>query len=557
MTNVLRIWLGGLLIARVHTILMLLAVFAIGPEALADTDGQPQTRAERTDYQETSHYEDVISFIGNLQTRGAPISVQYIGTSTKGRGIPLVIASRPLVASPAHAHRLDKPVVYVQANIHAGEVEGKEAAQMLLRDLSQEPAGGLLDKIVLLTTPIYNIDGNESWGPQNQNRRYQYGPEIVGIRANGQGLDLNRDYVKVESPEVWAALQHIFTTWDPDVFMDLHATDGTIHGYRLTYSPPLNPDTEAGVLRYTRDELLPNVRKILHKEYSMEIFDYGNTPWRGGELAWYTNEPEPRYGTNYVGLRNRISILSEAMSHLSFRDRVEATYRFVHTILQEVARDGKHVINLTRQADARVIGWGLSQETAPPMGVRFDFDIRGEEEVLLEEPASPDKLGIEDRSRKPGPPKTIVKVKMPICDRFKATRTSRFPAAYFIPAELPEVAELLLFHGIVVQRLLSDWQGTCESFMIEKIKTTEQPFQGHRLNQLEGRFETLQTKIPSGSYFVRTAQPLGILIFHLLEPESLDGVAAWNFLDRSLSTDKPYPIHKCFEQLNVACERLH
>ena len=194
----------------------------------------PQTRAERTDYKETSLYEDVIGFVETLETRGAPLSMEYIGTSPSGRKIPMVVAARPLPADRAEARRLNRPIVCIQANIHAGEVEGKEAVLMLLRDLSAAPKGvDLLEKLVLIVLPIYNIDGNEKLGPQSRNRRHQLGPEQVGMRYNGQGLDLNRDYVKLEAPETRAVAEHIFTTWDPDVFVDLHATNGTLHGYQL------------------------------------------------------------------------------------------------------------------------------------------------------------------------------------------------------------------------------------------------------------------------------------------------------------------------------------
>ncbi len=167
----------------------------------------PQTRAERTDYRETSHYDDVLEFLERLQANGAPISVQYIGSSAKGRRIPLVIAARPPVAGPADARRTGKLVVYVQANIHAGEVEGKEAVLILLREIARNAKGVPLEKIVLLATPIYNIDGNEDWGPWQKHRRNQSDPGLIGTRANGQGLDLNRDGVKAESPEMRAALR--------------------------------------------------------------------------------------------------------------------------------------------------------------------------------------------------------------------------------------------------------------------------------------------------------------------------------------------------------------
>jgi hypothetical protein len=144
---------------------------------------------------------------------------------------------------------------------------------------------------------------------------------------------------------------------------------------------------------------------------------------------------------------------------------------------------------------------------------------------------------------------------MPVYDRFEATKTARFPAAYFIPSTFHQAAELLRRHGIVVERLLADWQGPAEAFVIDGIVSAERPFQGHVLKELEGHFESIQKEIPKGSYLVRTAQPLGILIFHLLEPESIDGVAAWGFLDPALRARGHYPIYKCFDQVCVATER--
>ena len=516
-------------------------------------DRWPETRAQRTDYRETSHYKDVLQFLEDLQAKGAPVSIHSIGTSTEGRRIPLVIAARPPVATPADARRSGKPVVYLQANIHAGEVEGKEAVLMLLRDLAREPKGGVLEKILLLATPIYNIDGNETWGPWQKHRRNQSEPEVVGIRANGQGLDLNRDGMKVESPEMRAALRHIYTTWDPDVLIDLHATNGTRHGYQLTYSPPLHPDTESGVLHFNRDELLPAVRRRMRGEHGLETFVYGTLPRHGESRGWYQSAPDPRRITNYIGLRNRIGVLSEATSYLPFRQRVRATRLFVTTVLEEIGRRGPYVLHLTRKADARVTAWGLQPETAPPLTLRYEIASRAEEEILLEK-KPPGRSS--DATARIEPPSDFVSERMPVYDRFKATKTGRFPAAYLIPASCDKTVQLLRRHGIVVERLTAHWQAAAEAFVIEKIASAGRPYQGHVLKELRGRFESIETEMPKGSYLVRTAQPLGILIFHLLEPESIDGVAAWGFLDGELHPGKAYPIRKCYRQVHVASERV-
>src|SRR6185503_18754394 len=165
--------------------------------------------------------------------------------------------------------------------------------------------------LVIVAVPLYNADGNDAMGPQERNRTEQNGPALIGQRPNGQGLDLNRDYIKAEAPETRASID-FFRTWDPDVFVDLHTTDGSYHGYALTWSPPLNP---ASVFTgaYTRDTVLPALAENLRRARRIETFPYGNflredSVGRG----WITYEHKPRYGTNYYGMRGRISILSEA-----------------------------------------------------------------------------------------------------------------------------------------------------------------------------------------------------------------------------------------------------
>ncbi len=533
---------------------------AIAQGQQAAEDSWPRTRAERTDYRETSSYRDVLDFLGALRSKGAPLSVRFIGTSTSGHRIPMVVAGRPLPGDPATARRSGKPIVCIQANIHAGEVEGKEAALMLLRDLVQPGKDSrLLDELVLIVLPIYNIDGNEELGPRSRNRPHQLGPESVGVRHNGQKLDLNRDYMKLDAPETRAAVAHVFRTWDPDVFIDLHATNGTLHGYQLTYSPPLHPDTPEEILAYTRDELLLDVRGTIHTRYGLRIFDYGNTPrwdFRDKPFAWYTNRPEPRYSTNYMGLRGRISVLSEAMSHLPFEDRVEATYRFVQLILEKIAADAPRVIDLTRRADRQVTQRGLRPDRAPELGVRFGFASRGREKVLLDKSETPALRAKQPKDRPPGPPKDVIEVEMDVWDRFVATRTRRLPVAYLLGRDMPRIVSLLKMHGIVVEKTGGPWQGQVESFRMDAVEVNEKPYQGHRLQTIEGTFVKEQATMPAGSYLVRTAQPLGLLVFQLLEPESLDGVVAWNLLGEKLEVGAMVPIRKCHTQINTPTKRL-
>jgi hypothetical protein len=501
------------------------------------TPDWPQTRAERTNYGETSHYEDVVSFIHALQTKGAPVSLTWMGESIEGRKMPLVIASRPFMSTPEQARRSGKPIIYIQANIHAGEVEGKEAALALLRDWSKQ-SPSILDKAVVLMTPIYNIDGNEKFGPVERNRPEQDGPAMVGVRHNGQNFDLNRDCIKAESPEMQGVLEFVYKGWDADVVMDLHTTDGTRHGFELTYSPPLNPNTDSAVMKYTRDELLPQVRSQLRKQNGIELFDYGNAEGRGDQRSWRSFEPLGRYVTNYAGLRNRIGILSEATTFIPFKARVKATEQFVQACVDHVLRNSKRVVEMTRAADMRVINWGNDPAKAPALGVRFEFDQRGTEDIPLE------KLAEGQPQPRGGRPKELMKVKLPVFDRFKVSKTATFPAAYLIPSSETAIVALLRRHGIVVEKMDKvGWAGMADLFIISSVNQATQAYQGHKLIRVEGTYKRAQVTFGPG-YLVRTAQPLGALAFYLLEPENLDGACAWEFLKQVPVVNYPFAIVK-------------
>jgi hypothetical protein len=507
--------------------------------ALTTSQDWPTTRAERTRFAETSTYDDVIRFIEDLAAQGAPITIEYIGTTTEGRRIPLVIASRPRIASPAAAKKSGKPIVYIQGNIHAGEVEGKEAALALLRRYSREPKG-VLDKVILLVNPIYNADGNEKFGPGSRNRPGQNGPDTVGQRANGQGLDLNRDAIKAESPEMRAALNAVYNRWDPQVMLDLHTTNGTRHAYPLTFSPPLNPNTHPAVLALARDQLLPAVRSQLAKR-KIATFDYGNAERRNDELGWYTYGHEGRYVTNYAGLRNRIGILSEAFVHLPFAERVRVTEAFVDAVVRWVADHPRLVMEATSKADEEISEWHALGRDTPTLGVRFEFASRGQEPVLLEKAPKP------GDPRPNGPVRSAMPIRMPVYDRFSASAQAQAPTAYLIDPLAKNVVALLLEHGIRVDRLVEDWEGYAWRFNVTKLSRAAQAFQGHNLITLDGQFESGVLKVAPGEYVVRLNQPLGALAFHILEPQSTDGAAAWGFFGSLLREGQPYPVYKCVE----------
>ncbi len=487
----------------------------------------PLSKAEVTNYESTSSYQDVVDFMTTIQKMGAPMTMQWIGESTEGRKIPLAIISNPPVSSAAEARKQGKLVVYIQGNIHAGEVEGKEAALHLLRKIAQDhkfKGSDWLKHIVILMNPIYNADGNEKWGPVERNRPEQDGPKLVGVRPNGQNFDLNRDCIKAESPEMRAAMDHIFRPWDPDAVLDLHTTDGTRHGFDLTYAPPLHPNTDPAILSYSRDKLMPDVRRESVQKYGKDLFDYGNGS-RGETPKWSSFEPYGRYVTNYAGLAGRIGVLSEATTFIPFKDRIVATERFVTGVLDHFTRNRDSILKMR-----------ANFKMPAELGVKFAMAQGREEAVPIE------KLADGERPPSTGRPKVVEMIKMQVWDRFVATKFARVPRAYLIPRSEVKLMRLLVRHGIDFTAVKAAESAKADTFAITKITRGNNAFQGHRLITIEGTFRSEQLTLAPGDYLVPTNQRLGRLVFTMLEPEAEDNAAAWGFLGEELSGD--YPIKK-------------
>lgn len=490
------------------------------------------TRPERTGERETSSYRDVQGFIDSLARAGASLRLGTLGTSPEGRPIPYVIAARPVVDGPGDAHRSGKPIVYVQGNIHSGEVEGKEAAQMLLRDLTLGPLTRLLDSVIVLVVPIYNTDGNERLGPQEETRPGQNGPAVVATSVNGQGLNLNRDYVKLEAPETRGAYA-LLNRWEPDVFVDLHTTNGSYHGYALTWSPGLNPNSSPAN-DYARDRFLPALRERMKQRHRLETFPYGNFRNQDPDSlsqGWETYDPRPRFGTNAMGMRGLVPILSEGYSNNPFGERIRATYLFLREILS-LAADERAALTRAVAASAR---WrpdsiAIRSVLAPPTVQTVTAE--------LTESDGDGSHGF-SRRRRTG---VFRAIRMPVFDRFVASHNVPRRAGYLIPPQHSHLAELLAAQGVLVSRLREDWSGPVEAFRVESVTVAPPVFEGHRTVTVSGRWAARRADVATGWYYVSTDQRFGAFAAYLLEPASEDGYATWNYLDRDLGVGRDAPV---------------
>lgn len=561
---------------RVAAVLSTLAVTALVSHArqmpsVADL----KTTAEASGFKSTSTYDDVVKFMKAVDDASPVIFYTTYGTTHEGRAMPMAVVGTGIKDPSAAAVRGTRKLrVHIQANIHAGEVEGKESAQILLREFALGQHKDWLQSMVFLITPIFNADGNEKFALNNRQR--QNGPiNGMGTRPNAQGLNINRDFMKLDTPEAKAFVK-LWVDFDPHVGFDLHTSDGSFHGYHLTYSPPLNPDTHPTITKIMTGEWFPFVTKQIKSKHGWETFYYGNaaTPGgrgfgggapgggrgRGREAAsgaaaaaappqrsacasveppagvtreWRTFEHGPRFHNNYVGLRNRFALLSEAYAYATFEDRIKATSYFVEEALnfahQHAARLKKAVADADRD---KIAGSTLATSARMKSGGAIDV-LMGEVEVEKNPVSGADMCRRKDVVK----PERMIDMLW-----FEPVTTEVVPTVYYVPLTETKSIELLKAHGIQMKEMML--AGNIEGFGIT-ANTAAQTFEGHTLRRLEGKWGTRLDLKPHVKYWeIPMNQPLGRLAFYLLEPMSDDGVVTWNYLDDRLKNADAgvYPI---------------
>ena len=508
-------------------------IMGCGPGTPAADQSTLTTRAERTRYEQTTGYGEVVQFMKRAAALSDQVHFTTFGDTVEGRPLPLVVVGDAGDARPESVIALDRTRVWLQATIHGGEVCGKEALLMLLRDLVAGAHDDWLSSLTLLIAPIYNADGNERMA--RDNRPFQLGPVGgMGERTNAQGLDLNRDHLKLESPEA-GALSRAYQRYDPHVVVDLHTTNGTRHAYHLTYAPPLHPNTHPAIDALLRDEWLPAVRKAVKTSDGWDFYYYGNVPRAAGaDPSWRTFDHRPRFNTNYVGLRNRFAILSEAYAYASFQDRVAATRRFVEEVLRFAHDRADAIATLVEQIDGEsVVGARLATRATPRRSAEPVEILLGDTEELLN-PYTREPM----RRRLDVARPTL----MYEYGTFAASHEEVAPQAYYVPADLTPVVDLLAAHGVDAIRLDGETAITAEQFVITRSSLADRAFERHRERTVEGGWEPVDRTVPAGTLVVPVDQPLGRLAFTLLEPHSDDGAVTWNLLGSQVEAGSIYPI---------------
>jgi hypothetical protein len=521
----------------------------------------PLTTAEASGYTATSTYAEVVAFVRELQRRSSRIRVETLATSAEGRPIPLLVIGSPVPASPLELRHDRRAAVYFQANIHAGEVEGKEAALMVARDLLDGEASKYLERLVVLIAPIFNPDGNDRISPTN--RPTQNGPAAgVGVRFNGQKLDLNRDGIKLESPEVRGLVQSVLSRWDPVFFLDSHTHNGSYHQEPVTWVWGLNPNGDAAIFSYMAETVWPAIEKKMRTDFGTLTIPHGDfldpkEPAKG----WVPLGPEPRYLSNYVGLRNRLAVLDEQYPYVDFATRVSGARHLMLAFLDFLYGHRDEVVELVAQADLRTVRRGGNPGdgdvfviATQPERIKRPLTIQGYEMEVT------DTGGRYPQVR----PTEVLRTyrDVPYLARYAPTRTVRLPRGYLISPADPAVIARIRDHGIVVERLVAPATLQVEAFSVSKLAGSPFSDQGHFTSTVEGTYVAKEVTFPAGSYYVGMAQPLANVAAQLLEPESPDGLVTWNFLDRYLAFQwipQPMesPVYKLHQAARLVTDTVH
>ncbi|MFT3765967.1 MAG: M14 family metallopeptidase [Minicystis sp.] len=477
------------------------------------------TIAEKTGYRATSTHAEVMGFIDELKQLKSPLlHVTSFGQTPGGRELPLLVLSSAGVKDPAAARALGRPVVLLQNCIHAGEVEGKESALMLVRDLLRGQDQGLLEKLTVVVVPIFNADGNDAMDTQNRaldiaRLTGQDGPPKVGTRVNGSGINLNRDYIKHDALEMRLLQTQVCQTWEPDLTVDSHATNGSVHRFAMTYDIPHTVESgRREPIDFMRHDFLPEVTAAVRKDFGLESGWYGNFVEDERQLdkrgeadpnaavgeGWMTYPHHPRFGSNYRGLGNRLDLLLECYSYLSFEERVRTTYAWLVSTLRSAAQRADSIRDLvlaSREPPKRVaVGYGLEAMAAPV-------------DILTRSP----------RTRE-GAPHTV---RIPFLARFVGTTVVDRPRAYTLPARL---APFLRGHGLRLEEAPA-------AALVEVARFEGASHVGGRaileaagVGQRRVSWKRESRPIPADSILLPTDQPLGALAVYLSEPESDDGL---------------------------------
>jgi len=489
------------------------------------------TTGEKTDWNETAPYAEAVEISRRLEKASRAVKVVEFGTTPEGRAMIALIVSKDRAFTPEAASRTNKAVIFIQSGIHSGEIEGKDTVLMLVRDMAvTKRYAAWLDRAIFVIIPVFNVDGHEYFSPYH--RPSQNGPKSTGLRPNAQRLNLNRDYIKADTPEMRAWLK-LFHAWNPDFHIDNHVTDGADFQYDVTWDMARNQDLAEPAGAWVRDQFVPELDRRMEADGHM-VAPYGALRNSGGLREFFMEVFSPRYSHLYSAVLNRPSLLVETHSLKTAKTRAWAHYDINRHAIEIILKDPEALRRAVREADRAMASRG-GDRAAPP--------------VYLDGKVSANSHPLVYHSLKNGPFKSEVTgntvnrylaekddIQTVIHDQIDTTVEARMPLGYLIPAAWTSVVDLLKLHGVEMERTSKPIDADFETYRFANIKFASSSNEGHVAVNFEARPVTERITVTAGSWWVPLKQRRARLIFAMLEPQAPDSLARWGLMNSVFET---------------------
>lgn len=486
---------------------------------LAAPDSEWATPFEKNGLKTSPSYDETFAWLDKLIAQSDMLKKVSIGKSPQGRDIWMIVASKEGAEDAVTLLKNNKPSVLVQAGIHSGEIDGKDAGMMLLRDIVFGGKASLLDNANLLFVPIFSVDAHER--STEYNRVNQRGPLNMGWRTTANNLNLNRDYAKADTLEMQHML-HAINVWQPELYIDVHVTDGIDYQYDVTFGFNLAQGMSPSSYKWLENSYRPAIESALTDEGHTPgplIFALDNTDISKGMSLW---NPSPRFSNGYGDARHLPTILIENHSLKPFKQRVLGTYVMLEATLKTVGKQSTKLkaaiqqdkyrysprLTLTWKQELQKQGWDFK-------GIGYSMEHSA--------------ISGNDIVRWNGEPKLYKD--LPVIGGTKADIKVNRPAAYFVPPQWTDVIERLSIHGIRMTTLTKPSKQKLQQYQFTDAKFGTTDYEGHQRVSAMVSSNTITSILPAGTVRIDTAQPLGDLAILLLEPQSPDSLFQWGFFN--------------------------
>jgi hypothetical protein len=484
------------------------------------------TYYEKSGFVATASYDETVAYCKQLDAASPFIQYSSFGLSPQGRKLPLLIIDADSRFDPSSARRSGKLVWMIVAGIHPGEIDGKDAGLMFLRDMAvRQEFQGVPKNLTILFIPIFNVDGHERFGPHN--RINQDGPEEMGWRTTAQNLNLNRDFLKADAPEMQAWLR-LFQLWLPDFFMDIHVTDGADYQYVMTYGLETHGNMDPGLTKWSTEKLVPEM------ESRMNAAGYPAFPyvmfrkWHDPRSGLRSSVGGPRFSQGYTATQNRVGLLVENHSLKDYKTRVSGTYELLKIMRAFLETEAATLLSLNKSADDFTASEAFRAEPFP-----LNFSA-AKDSILVEF------RGVEydvEKSELTGgdwfryqPEKPAV-YQVPYFHQQNPSAWAVLPKAYIIPPEWRQVIDRLGLHGIKYTVLDEPQTYMVQTFRFRDYTWSKTPYEGRFSLTTSWDTVVMERRYPAGSVVINTDQRTARVIAHILEPSSPDSYLSWGFFN--------------------------